>query len=95
MAAVLQHVVLALVLTGVLACQAWAFASVLRARRLLAARRRPRTTDLVWVAIPVAVVLFLAARSWIVALDLGSPAMAVVTTVEVSAQPVSPPIFHR
>ena len=94
-ATVVQHVVLALVLTGVLACQARAFAAVLRSRRVLAAQRPPRRTDLVWVAIPVAVVVFLAARSWIVALDLGSPAMAVVTPAEVAARPVSPPIFHR
>jgi hypothetical protein len=43
----------------------------------------------------VAVVLFLAARSWIIALDLGSPAVATVAPVNVSARPVSPPIFHR
>ncbi len=95
MAAVVQHVVLALVLTGVLACQARALVTVLRSRQVLAARRPACITDLVWVAIPVAVVLFLAARSWIVAFDLGSPAMAVVAPVEVSARPVSPPIFHR
>jgi heme/copper-type cytochrome/quinol oxidase subunit 2 len=90
-----QHVVLALVLSGVLACQARALAMVLRARRAVAARRPPRITDLVWVAIPVAVVVFLAARSWVVALDLGAPAMAVVTPVEVSARQASPPVFHR
>lgn len=95
MTAIVQHVALALVLTGVLACQARAFATVLRSRRVLAARRPPRITDLVWVAIPLAVVLFLAARSWIVAFDLGSPVMAIVAPVEVSARPVSPPIFHR
>ena len=95
MVGVVQHVVLALALTGVLACQARALVTVLRSRRVLAARRPSRITDLVWVAIPVAVVLFLAARSWIVALDLGSPALAIVTPVEVSARPVSPPIFHR
>ena len=95
MASVVLHVVLAVVLTGVLVCQARAFRTVLRSRRLLAAGRPSRTTDLVWVAIPVAVVVFLAARSWFVALDLGSPAMAVVAPVEVSARSISPPIFHR
>src|SRR6266542_1793182 len=92
---VVVHVVLAVVLTLVLACQAGAFAAVLRSRRVLAAQRPPRIRDLVWVAIPVAVVLFLAARSWIVALDLGPPAMANVRPVDVSARPPSPPIFHR
>lgn len=89
------HVVLALLLTGVLACQASALAIVLRSRRVLSARRPTRITDLVWVTIPVAVVVFLAARSWIVAFDLNRPAMAVVAPVEVSARPISPPIFHR
>jgi len=84
------HVVLALVLTGVLACQAGALATVLRARRAVSARRPARTTDLVWVAIPVAVVLFLAARSWIIAFDLRSPAMAVAAPAEAAARPVSP-----
>jgi len=92
---VVVHVVLAVVLTLVLACQAGTFAAVLRSRRVLAAQRPPRIRDLVWVAIPVAVVLFLAARSWIVALDLGPPAMANVRPVDVSARPPSPPIFHR
>ena len=87
--AVAVHVVLALVLTVVLVCQARAFAIVLRGRRVMATRRRPRISDLVWVAIPVVVVLFLAARSVIVALDLGSPAMAGVTPIEVSARPAS------
>jgi heme/copper-type cytochrome/quinol oxidase subunit 2 len=89
------HVALALVLTLVLAGQAGAFTAVLRSRRALASRRPPRRTELVWVVIPVAVVLFLAARSWIIALDLGSPAVATVAPVNVSARPVSPPIFHR
>lgn len=77
------HVVLALVLTGVLICQARAFAIVFRSWRMLVTRRRPRITDLIWVAIPVAVVLFLAARSWVVALDLGSPAESADKTLSV------------
>jgi len=62
------HMVLGLVLTGVLVCQVRALAAVVRSRRTLASQRTPRVTDLVWIAIPVAVVLLLAARSWIVAL---------------------------
>jgi hypothetical protein len=91
-ASVVLHVVLALVLTGVLACQAGALLTVLRSRRVLSAQRPARTTDLVWVTIPVAVVLFLAARSWIMAFGPGAPAMAVVAPAEVAGRPVSPPI---
>jgi hypothetical protein len=85
--------VLALVLTGVLVCQVSALRTMLRSRRLHAARRPPLITDLVWVAIPVAVVLFLAVRSSIVALNLAVPAMALVTTMEVPNPAVSSPIF--
>jgi heme/copper-type cytochrome/quinol oxidase subunit 2 len=69
--------------------------STTRPRRVLAARRQTQITELVWVVLPVAVVLLLAARSWIVAFDLGPPAVASVAPVEVSAQPSSPPILHR
>ena len=86
---------LALILTVVVVFQAKTCASVLRSRRMLARQRRPRVTELAWIAIPVVVVLFLAARSWIVAFDLGLPAMASVSPVEVSAQPSSPSIVHR
>jgi heme/copper-type cytochrome/quinol oxidase subunit 2 len=89
------HVVLALVLTLVLACQTRACAAVLRSRRVLAAERPARATELVWVVIPVAVVLFLAARSWIVALDVGLAATASVAPVDVSARTPSVQIFHR
>ena len=86
--AVALHVVLALVLTGVLACQARAFALVLRSRRAQPSRFRPQLIDLVWIAIPVAVVLFLAARSWMMALDLGLPAVAgVAAEVPVGGEP--------
>jgi heme/copper-type cytochrome/quinol oxidase subunit 2 len=78
-----------------LICQAWVFAAVLSSRREHAAQRQPRITELVWVAIPVAAVLFLAARSWVVAFDLGPPAMAGGAPVEVFAQPSSPLILHR
>jgi heme/copper-type cytochrome/quinol oxidase subunit 2 len=88
------HVVLALILTLVLVCQVRAFAAVLRLRRVLATQRERQVHELVWVAIPVAVVFFLAARTWIVALDLGLPGLAGVAPVEVSARPSSPPILH-
>jgi heme/copper-type cytochrome/quinol oxidase subunit 2 len=94
-ASVVLHVALAVVLTGLLGGQARALAAVLRARRTRAAGRAPRAWDLVWVTIPVVVVLFLAARSWTIALDSGSPATAVVRPVEISARPVSLRIFHR
>ena len=87
------HVVLALILTVVLVCQVRAFAAVLRLRRVLATQRQRHIAERVWVAIPVAVVLFLLARSWIVALDLGPPGLAGVAPVEVSAQPSSPPVL--
>ena len=87
MGAVLQHIVASLVLTALLAYQARALAAVLRSRRALAVGRRPRITDLVWVAIPVAVVLLRAVRSWFVALDLGSPAMAGVGPIEAHPPP--------
>lgn len=89
------HVVLALALTLVLACQAGTLAAVLRSRRALASERPTRITELVWVAIPVAVVLFLAARSWVIALDPSPPAVANAAPVDVSARPASLPIFHR
>jgi hypothetical protein len=89
------HGVLTLALTLLLACQVGALAGVLRSRRALASRRRPQITELVSLALPVAVVLFLTARCWMVALDLGPPLVANVAPVDVSARPSSPPIFHR
>jgi hypothetical protein len=83
------HVALGLVLTILLAGQAKAVAAVLRSRRVAAGRRPPRRTELVWIVIPVAVVLGLAARSWIIALDLGSPPVATGAPVTVSVPPVS------
>lgn len=89
------HVVLALILTLMLICQAWVLAAVLGSYRVLATQRQARFTELVWIALPVAVMLVLAARSWIVALDMGALAMAGVAPVEVSAQPSSPSVLHR
>jgi hypothetical protein len=91
----LAHLALALILTLMLGGQAWALAGVLCSRRVLAAQRQTRIAELVWVILPVAVVFLLAARSWLVAFDLGPPAVASVAPVEVSAQPSSPPILHR
>lgn len=89
------QVILALILTLMLGYQAWLFAGVMCSRRLLAARRKPRITELVSIALPLAVVLFLAARSWMIAFDLGLPVMAGIAPVEVSAQPSSAPVLQR
>ena len=74
--AIAQHVVLALILIGVLVCQARSLAIVLRRRRAMPTQRPQRVTDLVWIAIPLVAVLFLAVRTWILALDVGAPAAA-------------------
>ena len=74
--AIAQHVVLALILTGLLVCQARSLAIVLRRRRAMPTDGRQRGTDMVWIAIPLVVVLFLAVRCWILALDLGAPVAA-------------------
>jgi len=64
-------VVLALILTGLLAFEAGAFVALLRLRRERAASSRAqRATDVVWMAIPLAAVLVLAARSWLAVFDL-------------------------
>jgi heme/copper-type cytochrome/quinol oxidase subunit 2 len=90
-----RHAVLALILTGVLASQVRAFVALLRSRRGISARGASRKSDVVWMAIPVAVVLVLAARSWIAAFDLSSPAPAAHAPAEVSSRLPSAPIFHR
>jgi heme/copper-type cytochrome/quinol oxidase subunit 2 len=71
---ILLHVLLALTLTLFLIYQAHALAVILRARRVQGRAGRP--ADLVWTVIPVLVVLFLAARSWLVLLDANGPAVA-------------------
>jgi heme/copper-type cytochrome/quinol oxidase subunit 2 len=52
--------------------------------------RRP--VELVWTVIPVVLVLFLAARSWVAVFDLGRPAIAsaVVTAAPAPTPPPSP-----
>jgi hypothetical protein len=70
------HLLLALTLTVFLAAQASALALVLRSRRVVAPRATRRRTDLLWSSIPVLLVLFLAARSWVAVVDVQRPAVA-------------------
>jgi len=70
------HLLLALTLTVFLAAQASALALVLRSRRGVAPRAMRRRTDLLWTSIPVLLVLFLAARSWVAVVDVQRPAVA-------------------
>ena len=70
------HLLLAVVLTLFLAFQARSLVFVLRYRRARVAPRPPRRTDLLWTSIPIAIVLFLAARSWVAVFDLERPAVA-------------------
>ena len=83
------HLPLALALTLFLAYQAGAVMFVLRSRRALSAGRRRRGTEVLWTVIPVVVVLFLAARSWVAVFDVERPAIAsaVVTTSPIPASP--------
>src|SRR5262245_11956501 len=74
--AIAHHVAMALILTGVLICQARTLAIVLRSRRSMRTERRQRIMDMVWIAIPLVVVVFLAVRSWILVLDVGALAAA-------------------
>jgi heme/copper-type cytochrome/quinol oxidase subunit 2 len=71
----ITHLLLATVLTLFLAFQVNSLVFVLRSRRATAGRAR-RRTDMLWTAIPVVVVLFLALRSWLAAFDVERPAVA-------------------
>ena len=82
------HLTLAVALTLFLAYQAGAVLFVLRSRRALAAGRRQRRTEVVWTVIPVIVVLFLAARSWVAVFDVERPAIA--SAVATATPPASP-----
>jgi heme/copper-type cytochrome/quinol oxidase subunit 2 len=86
------HLLLAVALTLFLAFQAGAVVFVLRSRRALLIGRGCRPTELLWTAIPVMLVLFLAARSWVAVIDLGRPAVAspVVTVMPAGAAPAVP-----
>ena len=70
------HLLLALVLTMFLVAQAKSLALVLRSRRAVSSRSARRGTDLLWTCIPVLLVLFLAARSWVAVVDVHQPAVA-------------------
>lgn len=74
------HLLLAVILTLFLALQARSLAVVLRHRHARAASRPPRRTDLLWTCIPVAIVLFLAARSWVAVFGLEQPPVASAVT---------------
>ena len=74
------HLLLAVILTLFLALQARSLLVVLRYRRSAIVARRPRRTDLLWTCIPVAVVLFLAARSWVAVFGLAQPEIAAAVT---------------
>jgi len=85
------HLPLALALTLFLAYQAGAVLFVLRSRRALAAGRRRRGTEVLWTVIPVVVVLFLAARSWVAVFDVERPAIASAVVTPAPA----PASLHR
>jgi heme/copper-type cytochrome/quinol oxidase subunit 2 len=72
------HLLLALVLTVFLVAQAKSLAFVLRSRRAVSSRSARRGTDLLWTCIPVLLVLFLAARSWVAVVDVHRPAVAAI-----------------
>ena len=82
------HLLLAVVLTFFLAVQARSLVFVLRSRQARAGRRAGRPSDFLWTSIPVVIVLFLAARSWLCAFDVERPAVAsAVTQIEPDAGP--------
>jgi heme/copper-type cytochrome/quinol oxidase subunit 2 len=74
------HLLLAVVLTLFLAFQATSLVFVVRYRRARIASRPPGRADLLWTCIPIVIVLFLAARSWVAAFDLERPAAASAIT---------------
>jgi heme/copper-type cytochrome/quinol oxidase subunit 2 len=82
------HLLLGVVLTLFLALQVNSLVFVLRSRRATAGPRR-RPADLLWTAIPVVIVLFLAARSWVAVFDIERSAMAAATAPAVA--PLTPP----
>lgn len=74
------HLLLALILTLFLALQGRSLIFVLRCRRAGLGSRPPRRFDLLWTCIPIAIVLFLAARSWVAVFEIGEPAIASAIT---------------
>lgn len=81
------HLLLALILTAFLVAQAKSLAFVLRSRRAVSSRSARRRTDLLWTCIPVLLVLFLAARSWVAVVDVHRPAVAATGTPTQSPAP--------
>jgi heme/copper-type cytochrome/quinol oxidase subunit 2 len=77
---IIVHLFLAVVLTLFLAFQAASLVFVVRYRRARVAARPPGRADLLWTTIPIMVVLFLAARSWVAVFDLERPAVASAVT---------------
>lgn len=85
------HLLLAVVLTLFLAFQAASLVFVMRYRRARLAARPPGRTDLLWTTIPIMIVLFLAARSWVAVFDIERPAAAsAVTQAELGPAGVGP-----
>jgi heme/copper-type cytochrome/quinol oxidase subunit 2 len=82
------HLALALTLTVFLAVQIRALVAVWRARRVHGAGRGRRPGEALWTAIPVLVVLCLAARSWLVVLEPERPAAA--SAVRAATLPAAP-----
>ena len=86
------HLLLAVVLTLLLVFQARSLVFVLRSRRVSAAGRAPKRADLLWTSIPVVLVLFLAASSWVAVFDIERPAVAsAVSQVEPAGAPSAAP----
>ena len=77
---IIVHLLLAVVLTLFLAFQAASLVFVVRYRRARVAARPPGRADLLWTTIPIMIVLFLAARSWVAVFDLERPAVASAVT---------------
>jgi heme/copper-type cytochrome/quinol oxidase subunit 2 len=86
----LLHLLLACAFTLFLAYQARSLAFLLRSRWTRAGGRPRGPADLFWTCIPVLVVLFLAARSWVAVFDPGRPAIAFSVTATNSAEPARP-----
>ena len=91
---IIVHLLLAVVLTLFLAFQAASLVFVVRYRRARVAARPPGRTDLLWTTIPIIIVLFLAARSWVAVFDLERPAVASPVTRAEIATGVRGPAPH-
>ena len=91
---IIVHLLLAVVLTLFLAFQAASLVFVVRYRRARVAARPPGRTDLLWTTIPIMVVLFLAARSWVAVFDLERPAVASAITQAETVTGVRGPAPH-